>query len=54
MAQAAKPIPDQHRTLDERVDSLVAAHNGDLRGERWFCDKGEAIAAGWRAPYWGR
>lgn len=24
------------------------------RGERWFCDEGEAIAAGWRAPYWGR
>ncbi len=23
-------------------------------GERWFCDEGEAIKAGWRAPYWGR
>lgn len=22
------------------------------RGERWFCDEAEAIAAGWRAPYW--
>ena len=21
-------------------------------GERWFCDEGEAQAAGWRAPYW--
>lgn len=24
------------------------------KGERWFCDEGEAIAAGWRAPYWGQ
>lgn len=24
------------------------------KGERWFCDEGEALAAGWRAPYWGR
>ncbi|MCX5581744.1 thermonuclease family protein [Kaistia terrae] len=24
------------------------------QGERWFCDEGEAIAAGWRAPFWGR
>jgi len=23
-------------------------------GERWFCDEGEAIKAGWRAPHWGR
>lgn len=23
-------------------------------GERWFCDEGEALAAGWRAPRWGR
>jgi endonuclease YncB( thermonuclease family) len=23
-------------------------------GERWFCSEGEAIAAGWRAPLWGR
>jgi len=23
------------------------------KGERWFCDEAEAIAAGWRAPYWG-
>ena len=22
------------------------------RGERWFCDEAEAIAAGWRAPIW--
>lgn len=22
-------------------------------GERWFCDEGEALAAGWRAPLWG-
>ncbi|MDJ0639779.1 MAG: thermonuclease family protein [Paracoccaceae bacterium] len=22
------------------------------KGERWFCDEAEAIAAGWRAPYW--
>ena len=22
------------------------------RGERWFCSEAEAIAAGWRAPYW--
>lgn len=22
-------------------------------GERWFCNEGEAIDAGWRAPYWG-
>ncbi len=24
------------------------------QGERWFCDEGEAVAAGWRAPFWGR
>jgi hypothetical protein len=24
------------------------------KGERWFCDEGEAVEAGWRAPYWGR
>lgn len=23
-------------------------------GERWFCSEDEAIAAGWRAPAWGR
>ncbi|MEM7439382.1 MAG: thermonuclease family protein [Pseudomonadota bacterium] len=22
------------------------------KGERWFCDEAEAIAAGWRAPLW--
>lgn len=22
-------------------------------GERWFCDEGEALEAGWRAPLWG-
>jgi endonuclease YncB( thermonuclease family) len=24
----------------------------ESRGERWFCDEAEAVAAGWRAPYW--
>ena len=24
------------------------------KGERWFCNEAEAIAAGWRAPKWGR
>lgn len=24
------------------------------RGERWFCSEGQAIAAGWRPPAWGR
>lgn len=24
------------------------------KGERWFCDEAEAVAAGWRAPHWGR
>ena len=24
------------------------------KGERWFCTEAEAIAAGWRAPMWGR
>jgi endonuclease YncB( thermonuclease family) len=24
------------------------------KGERWFCDEGEAVAAGWRPAYWGR
>jgi len=24
------------------------------KGERWFCSEAEALAAGWRAPYWGR
>ena len=24
------------------------------KGERWFCDEGEAVSAGWRAPRWGR
>lgn len=23
------------------------------KGERWFCSEAEAVAAGWRAPYWG-
>lgn len=23
-------------------------------GEQWFCSEGEALAAGWRAPYWGQ
>lgn len=22
------------------------------KGERWFCSEAEAVAAGWRAPYW--
>jgi endonuclease YncB( thermonuclease family) len=26
----------------------------EAAGERWFCDEAEALAAGWRAPYWGR
>jgi endonuclease YncB( thermonuclease family) len=26
----------------------------DTKGERWFCSEAEAIAAGWRAPQWGR
>ncbi|KQV83534.1 succinoglycan biosynthesis protein [Rhizobium sp. Root1220] len=24
------------------------------KGERWFCSEGEAVAAGWRPPQWGR
>lgn len=24
------------------------------KGERWFCDEAEAVAAGWRAPRWTR
>lgn len=24
------------------------------KGERWFCSEAEAVAAGWRAPRWGR
>ena len=24
------------------------------KGERWFCDEGEALRSGWRAPLWGR
>ncbi len=24
----------------------------EAKGERWFCDEAEAVAAGWRAPYW--
>lgn len=24
------------------------------KGERWFCTEEEAVAAGWRAPLWGR
>ncbi|MDV7145910.1 thermonuclease family protein [Tropicimonas sp. TH_r6] len=23
----------------------------EAKGERWFCDEGEAVKAGWRAPY---
>lgn len=23
------------------------------KGERWFCNEAEALAAGWRAPHWG-
>ena len=26
----------------------------EAKGERWFCNEREALAAGWRAPYWGR
>ncbi|TCN34076.1 endonuclease YncB(thermonuclease family) [Sinorhizobium americanum] len=26
----------------------------EKKGERWFCDEAEAVAAGWRAPHWGR
>lgn len=26
----------------------------EKKGERWFCNEGEALAAGWRAPYWGK
>jgi endonuclease YncB( thermonuclease family) len=25
----------------------------EKKGERWFCSEGEALEAGWRAPYWG-
>jgi hypothetical protein len=24
------------------------------QGEQWFCSEGEAVSAGWRAPFWGR
>lgn len=24
----------------------------EAKGERWFCDEAEAVAAGWRAPRW--
>lgn len=24
----------------------------ERKGERWFCNEAEALAAGWRAPYW--
>ncbi len=24
----------------------------EAKGERWFCDEGAAVKAGWRAPYW--
>ena len=24
----------------------------ESKGERWFCTEAEALAAGWRAPYW--
>jgi len=24
------------------------------KGERWFCTEGEAVAAGWRPPQWGK
>lgn len=24
----------------------------EAKGERWFCSEGEALGAGWRAPYW--
>lgn len=26
----------------------------EAKGERWFCGEDEALAAGWRAPFWGR
>ncbi len=25
----------------------------EAKGERWFCNEAEALAAGWRAPLWG-
>lgn len=31
MTEAAKTIEDEQGALDERVNSLLAAHNGDLR-----------------------
>ena len=27
-------------------------HINTAKGERWFCSEAEAVAAGWRAPYW--
>lgn len=27
-------------------------HVNQRKGERWFCSEDEALAAGWRAPYW--
>ena len=27
-------------------------HINERKGERWFCSEAEALAAGWRAPYW--
>lgn len=27
-------------------------HVNVSKGERWFCNEAEAMAAGWRAPYW--
>ncbi|MBU2956802.1 thermonuclease family protein [Paracoccus sp. 1_MG-2023] len=24
----------------------------EAKGERWFCNEAEAVAAGWRAPFW--
>lgn len=26
----------------------------EATGEKWFCSEGDALAAGWRAPLWGR
>jgi hypothetical protein len=31
MAEAVKSVDDEQQALDKRVESLLAAHNGDLR-----------------------
>ncbi len=59
-APAGCPIKGNINAQGERIYHAPWSHWYErtrvnvAKGERWFCSEGEAIAAGWRAPMWGR